>query len=100
MEGSQPVIRSDQKGMEEVQRIREALAGGKPVLSEFQVDLIKRHMTFLGEDREAAMRGIQEEATKTVRLPADIAELIENYCKDLTRRVALRELSINLERDK
>jgi hypothetical protein len=100
MEGSQPVIRSDQKGMEEVQRVREALAGGKPVLSEFQVDLIKRHTTFLGEDREAAMRGIQEEATKTVRLPADIAELIENYCKDLTRRVALRELSIDLERDK
>jgi hypothetical protein len=84
MESSQPVVRLDQKGMEEVQRIREALAGGKPVLSESQVDLIKRHTTFPGEDGEAAMRGIQEEATKTVRLPADIAKLIENYCKDLT----------------
>ncbi len=46
------------------------------------------------------MRGIQEEATKTVRLPADIAKLIESYCKELTRRVALRELSIDLEKDK
>jgi hypothetical protein len=100
MEGSQPVVRSDQKGMEEVQRIREALAGGKPVLSESQVDLIKWHTTFLGEDGKAAMRGIQEEATKTVCLPADIAKLIESYCKELTQRVALRELSIDLEKDK
>jgi hypothetical protein len=94
------VVRSDQKGMEEVQKIREALTGGKPILSESQVDLIKRHTTFLGEDGEAAMRGIQEEAMKTVRLPADIAKLIESYCKDLTRRVALRELLIDLETEK
>jgi hypothetical protein len=72
----------------------------KPVLSESQVDLIKRPTTFLGEDGEAAMRGIQEEATKNVRLPADFAKLIESYCKDLTRRVALRELSNDLEKDK
>ncbi len=94
------MLQSDQKGMEEVQRIREALAGGKPILSESQVDLIKRHTTFLGEDGEAVMQEIQEEATKTVRLPADIAKIIESYCKDLTRRVALRELSNDLEKGK
>jgi hypothetical protein len=88
MEGGQPVLRSDQKGMEEVQRIREALAKGEPVLSESQVGLIKHHTTFLGEDGEAVMREIQEEAAKTVRLPADIAKIIDNYCKDLARRVA------------
>jgi hypothetical protein len=100
MEGSQPVLRSDQKGMEEVQRIWEALAGGKSVLSDSQVDLIRQHTTFLGKDGEAVMRAIQEEATKTMRLPADIVKVIENYCKDLARRVALRELSNNLEKDK
>ncbi len=82
------MLRSDQKGMEEVQRIREALAKGEPVLSESQVGLIKHHTTFLGEDGEAVMREIQEEAAKTVRLPADIAKIIDNYCKDLARRVA------------
>ncbi len=46
------------------------------------------------------MREIQEEATKSVRLPADIARIIDNYCKDLTRRVGLRELSNDLEKDK
>jgi hypothetical protein len=100
MEGGQPVVRSDQKGMEEVQRIREALAKGEPVLSESQVELIKHHMAFLEEDGEAVMREIQEEATKTVRLPADIARIIDSYCKDLTCRVELRELSNNLEKDK
>jgi hypothetical protein len=100
MEGSRPVIQSDQKGMEEVQRIREALAGGKPVLSEDQVDLIREQTTFLGEDGEAVMREIQEDAMKTGRLPADIARVIEKYCKDLARRVALRELSNDMEKDK
>jgi hypothetical protein len=75
--------------MEEVRRIQEALAGGKSVLSESQVDLIKQHTTFLGEDGEAVMRAIQEEATKTGWLLADIAKVIENYCKDLAWRVAL-----------
>jgi hypothetical protein len=100
MEGSRPVILSDRKGMEEVQRIREALAGGKPVLSEAQVDLIRQHTTFLGEDGEAVMREIQEDTMKTGRLPAYIARVIEKYCKDLARRVALRELSNDIERDK
>jgi hypothetical protein len=100
MEGSQPVLRSDQKGMEEVQRIQEALAKGEPILSESQVELIKHQTAFLGEDAEAVMREIQEEATKTVRLPADIAKIIDNYCKNLTLRVGLRELSNDLEKDK
>jgi predicted transcriptional regulator with HTH domain len=100
MESSRPVIWSDKKDMEEVQRIREALAGGKPVLSEAQVGLIRQHTTFLGEDGEAVMREIQEDATKTGRLPADIARVIEKYCKDLARKVSLRELSNDLEKDK
>ncbi len=79
MEGGQPVIRSDQKGMEEVQRIREALAKEEPVLSESQVELIKHHTAFLGEDGEAVMREIQEEAMKTVRLPADIRHRKEGF---------------------
>jgi hypothetical protein len=36
------IVRSDQKGMEEVQRIWEALAEGPPVLMEAQEDLIRQ----------------------------------------------------------
>jgi hypothetical protein len=63
------VVQSDQKGMEEVQRIWEALVGGQPVLSEDQMDLIRQQTTFLGEDGDAVMRIIQEDAVSAGRLP-------------------------------
>ncbi len=86
--------------MEEVQRIREALQKGESVLSDSQVELIKHHTTILGEDGEAAMREILKKATESVCLPADIARVIDSYCKDLSRKVGLRELSNDLEKDK
>jgi hypothetical protein len=79
------IVWSDQKGMEEVQRIREALAEGRSVLSEAQRDLIRQQTTLLREDGDAVMRGIQKDAVKTGRLPADIAKVIEKCCQDLSR---------------
>jgi hypothetical protein len=87
------IVRSDQKGMEEVQRIREALAGGRPVLTEAQEDLIREQSNLLGEDGEAVMRAIQEDAVSAGRLPADIAKVKEKCCQDLGRRVARLEKS-------
>jgi hypothetical protein len=46
------------------------------------------------------MREIQKKATQSVRLPADIARVIDSFCKDLTRRVGLWELSDDLEKDR
>jgi hypothetical protein len=100
MESGQQVLRSDQKGVEEVRRIREALQKGESVLSDSQVELIKHHTPILGEDGKAAMREIQKKATESVCLPADIARVIDSYCKDLSWRVGLRELSNDLEKDK
>jgi hypothetical protein len=100
MEGGQQVLQSDKKGMEEVQRVREALQKGESVLSDSQVEFIKHHTAILGEDGEAAVREIQKKATESVCLPADIARVIDSYCKDLSRREGLRELSNNLEKDK
>jgi hypothetical protein len=73
--------------MEEVQRIREALAEGRSVLSEAQVDLIRQQTTLLGEDGDAVMQAVKEDAVKTGRLPADVAKVIERCCQDLGRRV-------------
>ncbi len=94
------IVRLDQKGMEEVQRIREALAEGQPVLSDAQEELIKWQSTFLGEDGEAVMQAIQEDAVSTCRLPADVAKVIEKCCQDLSQRVARRERSNEVEREK
>jgi hypothetical protein len=40
-------VRSDQKGLEEIQRIQVAMADGCPVLTEAQRDLIKRQKALL-----------------------------------------------------
>jgi hypothetical protein len=94
------LVRSDQKGMEEVQRIRAALAEGRPVLTEAQKDLIKQQMALLGEDGDAIIRGIQEEAESAGRLPADISKVIEKCCQELGQRVAHLERSDEVQRER
>ncbi len=86
--------------MEEVQRVWEAFQKKESVVSKSQVELIKHHTATLGEDGWAAMREIQQKATEPGCLPADIARLIEVYCKELKRRAELRELSNDLEKEK
>jgi hypothetical protein len=70
------LVRSDQKGMEEIQRIRAALAEGRHVLMEAQKDLISQQTALFGEDGDAIMRVIQEDALSVGRLPADIAKVM------------------------
>jgi hypothetical protein len=94
------IVRSDQKGMEEVQRIREAPAGGRPVLTEAKEGPIRQQSTLLGEDGDAVMRAIQEDAVSAGCLPADVAKIIENCCQDLGRRVARLEKSNEVERER
>jgi hypothetical protein len=81
------LVRSDQKGLEEIQRIWTAMADGCPVLTEAQRDLIKKHTALLGEDGNAIIRDIQGEAETEGRLPADIFKIIEKCCQDLNQRV-------------
>jgi hypothetical protein len=85
------IVRSDQKGMEEVQRIREALAEGRPIFTEAQEEHIRRQSTLLGEDGDAVMQAIQEDAVTAGRLPADVSKVIEKCCQDLGRWVARLE---------
>jgi hypothetical protein len=94
------IVRSDQKGMEEVQRIREALAWGRSVFTEVQQDLIRQQSNLLGEDGVAVMRAIQEDAALAGRLPADVAKIIEKCCQDLGRRMAQLEKSNEVERER
>ncbi len=94
------IVRSEQKNTEEVQRIREALAEGRPVLSEAQADLIRRQAALLGEDGEDMMQAIQEDAVKTGHLATDIAKVIEKCCQDLGQRVATQKKSNEIEREK
>ncbi len=55
MQSGQQVLHSNQKKMEEVHRVREAIAKGESVLTDCEVDFIRRHAAMLGEDGETAM---------------------------------------------
>jgi hypothetical protein len=72
MQSGQQVLRSEQKNMEDVQRVREAILKGESVLMDSQVDFINRHTALLGEDGETAMGKIQQKARGPGCLPADI----------------------------
>jgi hypothetical protein len=92
------LVRSDQKGLEEIQRIRTVMADGRPVLTEAQRDLIKKQTALLGEDGDAIIQDIQGEAETAGHLPADISRIIEKFCQELNRRVAGLERSNEVER--
>jgi hypothetical protein len=94
------IVRSGQKGTEEVQRIREAMAEGRPVFSEAQQELIRRQSTLLGEDGNTLMEAIPEDAVSAWRLPADVAKIIEKFCQDLDQRAARLEKSYEVERER
>jgi hypothetical protein len=92
------LMRSGQKGLDEIQRIRAAMEGRNPVITETQQELIKRNAALLGEDGSAIIQDIQAEAELEGRLPADIFKLIESCCQDLNKRVASLEISNDLIR--
>ncbi len=76
------------------------MEGGNPVITEAQQELIKKHAALLGEDGDAIIQDIQEEAEKAVKLPADIFKLIESCCRDLGKRAAIWELSNEMIRER
>jgi hypothetical protein len=94
------LMRSGQKGLDKIQRIRAAMEGDNPVITEAQQGLIKRNAVLLGEDRNAIIQDIQTEAEQDGRLPADIFKLIESCCQDLNKRVASLEISNELIRER
>jgi hypothetical protein len=94
------LMRSGQKGLDEIQRIRVAMEGGNPVITGAQQELIEKNAALLGEDGNAIIQDIQTEAEKAGKLPADVFKLIESCCRDLSKRVAILELSNEMMRER
>jgi hypothetical protein len=93
-------MRSGQKGLDEIQRIRVAMEGGNPIITETQKKLIKKNAALLGEDGDAIIQDIQTEAELEGCLPADIFKIIEGCCQDLNKRVASLERSNEVVRER
>jgi hypothetical protein len=70
------LVRSGQKNLDEIQRIRVAMEGSGPVITGAQQELINKYVGVLGEDGKAMIEAIEEEARAPNKLPADVFKLI------------------------
>jgi hypothetical protein len=71
------VVRSAQKEMGDVQRIREAMEANRPVVTAGQRELIIQQANITGEDRAAMVEDIEEAAANNKMLPADVFRMID-----------------------
>jgi hypothetical protein len=61
------VVRSAQKGRDDIQRIRDAMESRKPVITDHQQELIVKQANVIGEDGEAMIQDIENAALETTR---------------------------------
>jgi hypothetical protein len=87
------LMRSGQKNLDEIQRIRAAMEGSSPVVAGAQREIIEKYAALLGEDGKAIVQDIEEEAGKTGKLPADVFRLIDSCLPSLGQRAKRQELS-------
>ncbi len=59
------VVRSAQKNTDDIQRIREAMEGHRPVIPDGQRELIIKQVNIIGEDGAAMVEDIKDAAAST-----------------------------------
>ncbi len=72
------VVRSAQKGRDDIQKIQDAMENRKPVITDYQRELIVKQANIIGEDGEAMIQDIKNAALETGQMAADIFKLIES----------------------
>jgi hypothetical protein len=94
------VVRSAQKGRDDIQRIRDAMESRKPVITDYQQEVIVKQANIIGEDGEAMIQDIENEALKTNQMAADIFKLIESCMASLNQKVRVQMQSDEVTRQK
>jgi hypothetical protein len=86
------VVRSGQKGNPDIQRIRDAMEGNKPVVPDSMRELIIKQAGIIGEDGRAMVEDIESAAVCPINkpLPADVYRMIERCAASLKQKVAAR----------
>jgi hypothetical protein len=87
------VVRSAQKSIDEVQKIRAAMESSKPVITVAQQELIVKYADIIGEDGKAMIEAIEEEARKPDKMPGDVFKLIESCLSSLSQKAKRQGLS-------
>jgi hypothetical protein len=96
------VIRSAQKNLDDIQRIRDAMEGHKPVIPDGQRELIIKQANIIGEDGVAMVEDIEDAAASTTikLLPADVYKMIDRCITSLSQKVKIRVQSDAITREK
>jgi hypothetical protein len=94
------VVRSAQKGRDDIQRIRDAMEGRKPVLTDHQRELIVKQANIIGEDGLAMIQDIEDAAVNTKSLPADVFKMIESCMASLGQKARMQMQSDEVTRQK
>jgi hypothetical protein len=72
----------------------------KPVISDYQRELIVKQANVIGEDGEAMIQDIENAALETNQMAADIFKLIESCMASLNQKVRIRMQSEEVIRQK
>ncbi len=96
------VVRSAQKNVDDIQRIRDAMEGHKPVIPDGQRELIIKQANIIGEDGAAIVEDIEDAAasTTTKMLPADVYKMIDRCMTSLSQKAKFRLQSDAITREK
>jgi hypothetical protein len=96
------VVRSAQKNTDDIQRIREAMEGHRPVIHDGQRELIIKQANIIGEDGAAMVEDIEDAAASTTikLLPADVYKMIDRCITSLSQKVKARVQSDTITREK
>jgi hypothetical protein len=96
------VVRSAQKGRDDIQRIRDAMEGRKPVITDSQRELIVKQANIIGEDGVVMVQDIEDAALSTTikLLPADVFKMIESCMASLSQKVRTQMQSDGITREK
>ncbi len=84
------VVRSAQKELGDVQRIREAMEGNRPVVTAGQRELIIQQANITGEDGAGMVEDIEDAAANNKMLPADVFKMIDKCMTALGQKAKRR----------
>jgi hypothetical protein len=94
------VVRSAQKGRDDIQKIRDAMEGRKPIITDYQRELIIKQAGIIGEDGLAIIQDIEDAVLNAKSLPADVFKMIEGCMASLDQKVRVRMQSDEVTRQK
>jgi hypothetical protein len=98
MQGGSQIVRSDQKRLDEIKRMREALAAGKPVLTDQEKADIVEYAESLGVDGEAMVEKLLVQVRELTDQLVAAMRTVNEYIGKQGKKAAIYELSLNLEK--